>query len=292
MHTSVVSHSSRLGAVRRAAAAAALLVAVTGCSTPANKSDTSSYLVLLSLTAASGADSGSTFSSTLASDVLTFGAAYSDPAVATFQLSFKDPGTAPTPINFITIKKYSVRYLRNGGGPVPDPFEGAATFTVTDAITSSGPITLVRAQAKTASPLSQLAGQGGTALPVTAEVTFSGTDQTGKDISVTGSVGINFADWLDPGVDPTTPAASFTILPASGVKVNVAANFDASASVVAAGRTIVSYAWSFGDGGSMSGVGAQTTHVFGSTGVFTIRLTVTDSAGQTYVTERTITVSP
>ena len=31
-----------------------------------------------------------------------------------------------------------------------------------------------------------------------ADVTFFGKDQTGRDVTVTGSMSINFADWADP----------------------------------------------------------------------------------------------
>jgi hypothetical protein len=42
-------------------------------------------------------------------------------------------------------------------------------------------------------------GQGGAfAISTIADVTFYGTDQTGNDVSVTGSISVNFADWGDP----------------------------------------------------------------------------------------------
>lgn len=280
---------------RRLAAALAsalvALVALSGCTSPAKQSDTASYLTVLSLTAASGADTAGTFTPTLASDVLTFGTTYADPAMATFQLSFKDPSTAPTPVNFITIQHYRVRYISSTSGPVPEPFEGAMTFTVTNSVTSSGPFTLVRAQAKSVAPLAPLAGQGGTqALPVTAEVTFEGTDQNGRAVSVTGAIGINFGDWADPGVTATTPQASFTITPASGLRAGQTAEFNGAASVVPVGRTIALYSWTFGDGASAAGIGPQTMHAYGGAGQYTVRLTITDSVGQTYATEKTITV--
>jgi PKD repeat protein len=43
--------------------------------------------------------------------------------------------------------------------------------------------------------------------------------------------------------------------------------------------TIVSYAWDFGDG--QTGSGPVPSHSYKSTGRFWVRLTVTDSAGQT-----------
>lgn len=65
-------------------------------------------------------------------------------------------------------------------------------------------------------------------------------------------------------------------------------SFNASASSDDGG--IVSYAWSFGDG--FSGSGVATSHFYGSGGTYTVRLTVTDTAGQTDTETRTVTVSP
>jgi hypothetical protein len=279
----------RFGTPWRALAALLGLAAVAGCTSPAKDSDTSSYLVLQSLQAAPGADPDAV-STVLASDVQTFGTAYSDPLIATFTLAFKDPGVSPTPVNFITMKKYKVRYLRSDGGPVPEAFESAVSFTVTNSITSSGSIVLVRAQAKTVPPLSTLVGGGGTPFPpVAAEVTFEGTDQTGNTLSVVGSIAIHFADWGDPGATPG--AAAFTMAPATGVRANQVVDFDASTSTAGTGRQIVSYAWDFGDNTPMA-FGKQVSHQFTSAGTYTIRMTVTDSVGLSYSAQRTIIVLP
>jgi hypothetical protein len=59
--------------------------------------------------------------------------------------------------------------------------------------------TLVRAQAKLEKPLITMVGGNGALLISTiADVTFFGKDQTGRDVTVTGSMSINFADWADP----------------------------------------------------------------------------------------------
>jgi PKD repeat protein len=230
----------------------------------------------------------------LASDVQTAGTVYSDPAEATFQLASKDPGVSPTPVSYITVNKYRVRYTRTDGGVAPAGFESGATFTVTNAITSSGSFTLVRAQSKTVSPLAELVGQGGTHfVPVTAEVTFEGTDQNGRAVSVTGTIGINFADWADPGDSNPEPVTSFTVAPDTGLQAGQLAQFDASASTVAPGRTINTYAWDFGDGSDVvTGSGPLASHAFAAQGSYAVKLTVTDSAGQAYTVTRTVTVLP
>jgi PKD repeat protein len=83
------------------------------------------------------------------------------------------------------------------------------------------------------------------------------------------------------------PTASFTFSP-TAPGVNDVVNLNAEASSVAPGRTIVSYAWDFGDGSI--GAGARTTHAYGKANTYTIVLTVTDNTGRKGVTSNTIPV--
>jgi len=74
-----------------------------------------------------------------------------------------------------------------------------------------------------------------------------------------------------------TPTASFTISPTS-VNQNSAASFDASSSLPGTGATtITSYAWSFGDGSTGSGI--RVSHSFAAAGTFNVTLTVTNNLG-------------
>jgi PKD repeat protein len=88
------------------------------------------------------------------------------------------------------------------------------------------------------------------------------------------------------------PTADFTFNP-SAPRSGQQVVFDASPSQAAPGRTIVSYSWSFGDGGS--GTGQTVVHTF-TTGLtpttYNVLLTVTDSAGRTHSTTKPITVNP
>lgn len=73
------------------------------------------------------------------------------------------------------------------------------------------------------------------------------------------------------------PTPRFTFSPtAPGVNENVF--FNASTSTAAPGRTIVSYAWTFGDSGTASGV--NVSHAYTTAGTYGVQLTVTDDAGQ------------
>jgi PKD repeat protein len=83
------------------------------------------------------------------------------------------------------------------------------------------------------------------------------------------------------------PDATFTSTVTSGVAPLVV-SFDGSASKDSDG-TIVSYAWSFGDGGS--GAGMKVSHTYANTGTFTTTLTVMDDDGAADMASVMITVS-
>ena len=73
-------------------------------------------------------------------------------------------------------------------------FDGGVTVTVSGS--STVPFTLVRAQAKHEAPLKALAGHGAAQhISTIARVTFYGHDQAGRGVSVSGTIGVDFADW-------------------------------------------------------------------------------------------------
>lgn len=74
----------------------------------------------------------------------------------------------------------------------------------------------------------------------------------------------------------TYTLGSFTMTPSQGM-LPLTVAFDASASVTNWDRTIVSYAWDFGDG--TVGSGRLASHVYTTPGVRTVSLTVTDNVG-------------
>jgi PKD repeat protein len=91
-------------------------------------------------------------------------------------------------------------------------------------------------------------------------------------------------------VAPTVPTASFFVVPTSP-RVGQSASFDASASSVGAGATIVSYTWDFGELGA-TGTGKTTAFAYTVAGAKTVTLTVTDDLGRTAQTTATVTVIP
>ena len=104
----------------------------------------------------------------------------------------------------MTVTRYHVSFRRSDGRntqgvDVPYAFDGGATATITAGGTQPLRFVLVRAQAKTESPLAALRGGGGSIFISTlADVTFYGQDQNGNQIAVTGTISVNFADWADP----------------------------------------------------------------------------------------------
>lgn len=189
------------------AAAVVLGLASTSCGTIAREGTASSFLIIKALDAASGADPGS-FGGTLSSDVVTVvnnsPTIFNDIGRVQFGLGLKDPGSPSSPAspgqpNWITIDRYHVKYIRTDGRntegvDVPYAFDSAVTATVTGDTTVA--FMLVRQQAKQEAPLRAL-GANGLIVSTIAEVTFYGHDQTGRAVSVTGNIGISFANFGD-----------------------------------------------------------------------------------------------
>lgn len=131
-------------------------------------------------------------------------------------------------------------------------------------------------------------GNGNTASGVRATTRFgtrgtyvvklSVVNDRGLSNSVTGNVTVAAV---------ANPTADFAISPAApGVNQNVF--FDAAASQAAPGRTISRYEWTWGDGSG--GTGINESHRYTKSGAFAVTLTVTDSAGKTGVSTKTVNV--
>ena len=174
------------------------------------RSRSSSLLIIERIGAARGGSGDEPVETLLQSDVATDGAVFDDIGRVTTRLALKDPGPAenpasPTTANYVTVDRYRVEYRRSDGRnspgvDVPYPIDGAVTFTTLTGI-QAAEFVLVRASAKLEAPLRALEGGGGAIVINTmAVVTFYGRDQTGADVSASGTIGINFADWEDPGV--------------------------------------------------------------------------------------------
>src|SRR5262245_10149656 len=134
--------------------------------------NSSSYLIVTQLNAASGSDP-TKLGGMLASDVVTDGGGwFSDPAQAKFALGMKNPLLTPTSANFITIHRYRVDWQRADGtnGPLPASYEAAFTVTVSGTDATGGFI-LVPVNLKQFPPLSTLAGDPFAEIHAVATVT-------------------------------------------------------------------------------------------------------------------------
>ena len=121
---------------------------------------------------------------------------------------------------------------------------------------------------------------------------------TGTDFQTSNSQ-IVVIRLVPPGVilpPASTPTPQFTINPAT-LNMNVFSRFDASSScggpLTASGAcgsnsAITSYVWDFGDGGTATGRAVD--YRYGSTGTFTVTLTVTNDRGIAASLPRTVTV--
>ena len=197
------------GPARMTRAASLLLVAgaaatVAGCSSTVREGQSPAYLVLRSLQATSGQGDCGQFTTVLRSDVMTEGSVFEDNGKVELSLAMRDitNPTGPTANNLVTLNRYRVTFRRTDGRntpgeDVPYAFEGAIGVTVGDGATEAV-FSLVRAQAKLERPLVTLRGvNGALVISTIADVTFFGKDQTGRDVTVTGSISVNFADWAD-----------------------------------------------------------------------------------------------
>jgi PKD repeat protein len=112
-------------------------------------------------------------------------------------------------------------------------------------------------------------------------VTLVVTDDAGRTASRSQTVSVTSTGVTSPTANfvfsPTLPSAGQTVL------------FNASGSTAGTGRTLVSYAWDFGNGQTGSGVTPSTSYA--TAGTYNVTLTVRDDLGQTAVKSQTLTVS-
>jgi hypothetical protein len=197
---------------------ALMAVASASCGEFVRQSRSPSQVVINSLQGASGArpqELGGTLFSDVITNVsrtvngqqVTVPTVFADNGQVVMSLILRDPGqpglaAAPSAINQVTISRYRVTYRRSdnrntAGVDVPYPFDGAVTFTVPSDGTVTASFELVRHIAKDEAPLRALAANGDI-ISTIAEITFYGRDQAGNDVSVTGSMLIDFGNFGDP----------------------------------------------------------------------------------------------
>jgi hypothetical protein len=128
---------------------------------------------------------------------------FNDLGEVTMSLLLKDQGQAGNPaspslLNQVTFTRYRVEYRRTDGRntpgvDVPFPIDSAVTFTVPADASATANFELVRYSQKEEAPLRALRNSP-TLISTIADVSFYGRDQTGNDVSVTGSIGVTFGN--------------------------------------------------------------------------------------------------
>lgn len=198
-----------LSCVRAGAAAAVVAALVSaGCAsdfTRSSQSPTQLVINQILVARSTGTVPTSFVNGPLLSDVRSdTGTIFDDFGQATIRAIMRDQGStgvAPTTsvINDVTITRFRVRYLRSDGRntpgtDVPHAFDGALTLTIPIGSTGVGVFELVRHVAKAEPPLAALVTNQ-VVVTTIAEVTFFGRDQAGNEVSVTGNVQVNFANF-------------------------------------------------------------------------------------------------
>jgi len=126
---------------------------------------------------------------------------FNDLGSAVLSIQPKNPTIAPTGVNAVTIDTIHIEYVRADGHntpgvDVPYPWDGAATGTVPPTGTITIGFEIVRHVEKEEAPLVQLITSSNIITTI-CHVTFYGHDQAGNEVSVTGSIQIDFGNFGD-----------------------------------------------------------------------------------------------
>lgn len=200
--------------LKKLSGAVAMIAVSVSCGDAVRQGNSPVYLVIDQLTATSGAATSGQPSNVLQSDVITMvttpapcttdspcPTVYSDPGNVQLRALQKDvSATAPSTNSEITISRYHVDYRRADGRntpgvDVPFSFDGAVTGTTTSG-TLALSFELVRHVAKMETPLVEL-GSNANVITTIADVTFYGRDQVGNDVSVSGTIQVDFGNFGD-----------------------------------------------------------------------------------------------
>jgi hypothetical protein len=193
---------NKMTATLKTLAIAAAFLALAGCNTISQDTESSSMIVITSIT---GTNMDGDTVAYLQSDILgSDGLIRVDNATANIivRLINPDPISGPSQFNDVVLTSYRVTYeLATGPGTpgtdVPLPFDGnfsTVLCPVDDQV--SVPFVVVLEAAKQAAPLNALIGTA-TVLERKAKIEIFGHDLTDHSVTATGYLTIYFADYQD-----------------------------------------------------------------------------------------------
>ena len=184
----------------RILAAAAVVLALAGCNTISKETESSSIIIIQSIT---GTDMEGETVAFLQSDVRdSDGLVRVSTATANIIVRLVNPGSVdgPTQFNDVVLTNYRVTYeLPTGPGSpgvdVPLPFDGNFSTVLCQVDeTTSVPFVVVLESAKLAAPLVGLIGTN-TVIETRAKIEIFGHDLTDHEVTATGYLTIYFADY-------------------------------------------------------------------------------------------------
>jgi hypothetical protein len=184
----------------RILAAAAVVLALAGCNTISKETESSSIIIIQSIT---GTDIAGETVAFLQSDVRdSDGLVRVSTATANIIVRLVNPGSVdgPTQFNDVVLTNYRVTYeLPTGPGSpgvdVPLPFDGNFSTVLCQVDeTTSVPFVVVLESAKLAAPLVGLIGTN-TVIETKAKIEIFGHDLTDHEVTATGYLTIYFADY-------------------------------------------------------------------------------------------------
>ena len=200
-----------LGRAWRALGMATILggsMVMASCHSAVTEGRSSVYLIMDSLEGGSGSRAARVpNSSTRCSRTSTTkGGVVEDPGLVRLRIAFKDVTNpnAPTTNNFVTINRYRVEYRRaDGRNRQGRTCRTRSTARRRSRSTDQGRRAAscwcaCRRSLNRRSSRSWACVRGGLVISTLADVTFYGRDQTGTEVSVKGTISVNFADWADP----------------------------------------------------------------------------------------------
>ena len=205
---------TRMRQISGVVAAAAVVLSSVSCGDVVRTGKSPMFLVIDLLQGQRGGGTNTQLGNPLQSDVLSFVTTpapcsanspcptiFNDVGQVVLRIVPKDVSnpTAPSTNNEVTINRFRVNYRRADGRnapgvDVPYGFDGAVTGTVAIGSQLTLGFEIVRHAAKLEAPLIALVDSP-TIITTLADVTFYGQDRVGNEVTVTGSIQIDFANF-------------------------------------------------------------------------------------------------